>query len=166
MTGLHATCTLAIHPDNKNLPSHWGIQTSNPGYPPKDLVRFFFFIFILSSLNAGLSLIKEYTKTKALSFVTSIVYPIPKCITMCRLIFCAIYLSSLLQIHCCCLKEIKRNTREITNLKKFNSRNKHCCWNCIPLTYKFHFLNICLVNPTFVYIWKCAEYVDILKSDI
>lgn len=95
MTGLHATCTLAIHPDNKNLQSHWGIQTSNPGYPPKDLVRFFFpFLYCLALMQV--SLIKEYTKTKALSFVTSIVYPIPKCITMCRLIFCAIYLNTLL----------------------------------------------------------------------
>lgn len=76
MTGLHATCTLAIHPDNKNLPSHWGIQTSNPGYPPKDLVRFFFpFLYCLALMQV--SLIKEYTKTKACLSLLRLCIPFP-----------------------------------------------------------------------------------------
>lgn len=71
------------------------------------------------------SLIKEYTKTICLSFVTSIVYPFPKCISMFRLIF----LSNLSELHRCCLKGIReKKAKERDNeFKKFNSRNKHCC---------------------------------------
>lgn len=47
---------------------------------------FFFHVYIVQSLMQ-VSLIKEYTKTRCLSFVTSIVYPFPKCISMFRLIF-------------------------------------------------------------------------------
>lgn len=98
------TCTLVkIHPDNKNLPSHWGtyrhlIQV----ILQKIWSDFFFHVYIVQSLMQ-VSLIKEYTKTRCLSFVTSIVYPFPKCISMFRLIF----LSNLSELHRCCLKGIR-----------------------------------------------------------
>lgn len=63
---------------------------------------FFFHVYIVQSLMQ-VSLIKEYTKTIRLSFVTSIVYPFPKCISMFRLIF----LSNLSELHRCCLKGIR-----------------------------------------------------------
>lgn len=71
------------------------------------------------------SLIKEYTKTICLSFVTSIVYPFPKCISMFRLIF----LSNLSELTAVAERELERKkAKERDNeFKKFNSRNKHCC---------------------------------------
>lgn len=83
------TCTLVINTSTQQkLAKSLGyIQTSNPGYPPKDLVRFFFSCLYCLEPLMQVSLIKEYTKTRCLSFVTSIVYPFPKCISMFRLIF-------------------------------------------------------------------------------